>query len=259
MKTHRTKTLILAAVAVAMLTACGSDAATQAADAPPAATSTPSAEPSAEPSPSSDPSAEPSPGSTGTPTAPPTGTSSPSPSAKPSSIPPASIPGFLAGTDMPKHPSSAWFAGKVTAGMPEFGPFCVEDALKTQKQLWHRQFGTEFDTNGSQVVVKTASVADAEAFMDVLAHGAALCAEDWLQGFPEGKSDSKDYGAPTANTRVYGVYTSVPESEDGAHLYGIGRDGVYVTVVAWSQMGNLSDAPVKAFEETLLTAVDKLA
>lgn len=241
MTTHRTKTLILAAVAVAMLTACGSDAATQAADAPPAATSTPSADPS----PSAEPSARP--------------TTTSSPTAKPSSTPTTSIPGFLTGTDMPKHPSSAWFAGKVTAGMPEFGPFCVEDALKTQKQLWHRQFGTEFDTNGSQVVVKTASVADAEAFLDVLAHGAALCAEDWLQGFPEGKSDSKDYGAPSANTHVYGVYTSVPESEDGVHLYGIGRDGVYVTVVAWSQMGNLSDAPVKAFEKTLLTAVDKLA
>jgi hypothetical protein len=226
----RTTTLILTGLAVASLSACGNDAADQAADPPPAVTATP----------------------TSTPTVTPTATSSPTTT-------PSRVPGFLAGTDLPPHPTSAWFAGKITAGQPEFGPFCVEDALKTQKAIWHRQFGTEFDTNGSQVVVRLDSEEDAEAFMDVLSHGAALCAEDWLQGFPEGRSDSEDYGAPSADTHVYGVYTSVPESEDGAHLYGIGRDGVYVTVVAWSQMGNLSDAPVQAFEKTILTAVEKLA
>jgi hypothetical protein len=181
-----------------------------------------------------------------------------SPAAGPTAAP-ATVPGFLAGTDLPKHPTSDWFAGKVTAGMPEFGPFCVENALKTQKTLWHRQFGTEFDTNATQVVVRLANEEDAIAFLDVLAHGAALCAEDWLTGFPDGKADSKDYGAPSANTHVYGVWTSVPESEDGAHLYGIGRDGALVTVVSWGQMGNLDDAPVTAFKKTIQTAVDKLA
>lgn len=234
----RTTALILTAFAVASLTACGDDTVDQAADGPPAATATPTAAPTTTPTPTPDPTATPTSSATAT---------------------PSGVPGFLAGTDLPPHPTSAWFAGRITAGLPEFGPFCVEDALKTQKQIWHRQFGTEFDTNGSQVVVRLDSEEDAVAFLDVLSHGAALCAEDWLQGFPEGKSDSEDYGAPSPNTHVYGVYTSVPESEDGAHLYGIGRDGVYVTVVAWSQMGNLSDAPVQAFERTILTAVEKLA
>ncbi len=246
MTTHRPKTLILAALAVAFLAACGNDTADQAADAPPAATSTPTAAPSAE--------------LTSKPTAQPTVKPTTAPTAKPTATPTAgAVPGFIAGTDLPKHPTSDWFAGKVTAGMPEFGPFCVEDALKTQKKLWHRQFGTEFDTNASQVVVQLDSEDDAIAFMDVLSHGAALCAEDWLQGFPDGSSDSKDYGAPSATTHVYGVHTSVPESEDGAHLYGIGRDGVFVTVVQWAQMGNLSDAPVEAFNKTITTAVAKLS
>ncbi len=224
---RRSLSLLISAATLAVLAACGDDTVDQAAPADaPSTISTPSAQPSAEPS--------------------------AQPSVKPT-------PGFIAGTDMPKHPTSAWFAGKVTAGQPEFGPFCVEDALKTQTKVWHRQFGTEFDTNGSQVVVRLDSEEDAIAFMDVLAHGAALCAEDWLTGFPGGSSDGKDYGAPSATTHVYGVHTSVPESEDGAHLYGIGRNGTLVTVVAWSQMGNLSDAPVEAFEQTILTAAEKLA
>lgn len=246
MITHRRRTLsfLMGAVALVVLSGCGNDTVEQAGPADlAAATGTPTPSPSAT--------------IPGAPTATPSATAVPT--SAPSTTTAATVPGFIEGTDLPKHPTSAWFAGKVTAGQPEFGPFCVEDALKTQQRLWHRQFGTEFDTNGSQVVVRLDSVADAEAFMDVLSHGAALCAENWVSGFPEGTSDSEDYGAPSATTHVYGVYTSVPESEDGAHLYGIGRDGALVTVVQWSQMGNLDDAPVEAFRTTITTAVQKLS
>ncbi len=242
---RRVLPLVISAAALTLLVGCG-DAVDTATDRPAA-----SASASVEPTPTASPSTTPSATPTTTPSTSPTTTSSPSAA--------AGVPGFLLGTDLPKHPTSAWFAGKVTAGMPEFGPFCVEDALKTQQKVWHRQFGTEFDTNATQVVVRLDSEDDAIAFLDVLVHGAALCAEDWLTGFPGGKSDSKDYGAPSANTHVYGVYTSVPESEDGAHLYGIGRDDNLVTVVSWGQMGNLDDAPVSAFKQTILTAVAKLA
>jgi hypothetical protein len=233
------RTLPIALAAVALLAACGNDTVDQAgpADLPVATpTSTP----------------EPTTTSTPEPTTTPSATASSTPTA-------TAIPGFVAGTDLPKHPTSDWFAGKVTAGMPEFGPFCVENALKTEKHLWHRQFGTEFDTNATQVVVRLDSEADAVAFVDMLSHGAALCAEDWLTGFPDGSAEGKDYGAPSASTHVYGVHTSVPESEDGAHLYGIGRDGTLVTVVSWGQMGSLKDAPVDAFEQTIQTAVEKLS
>lgn len=237
MNRKRFATMIAAGLTVLALAACGQDDQDTVL---PGGSGAPTAAPSSAPPASA------------TPTAAPTDAPSTEPSTQ-------TVPEFLAGTDLPKHPTSAWFAQKVTAGHPEFGAFCVEDALKTQKTLWHRQYGTEFDTNATQVVVRLGSADEATAFMDVLAHGAALCAENWLEGFPGGTSDSKDYGAPTADTHVYGVWTSVPESEDGVHLFGIGRSGALVTVVRWGQMGNLNDAPVKAFEQTVTTAVEKLS
>lgn len=101
-------------------------------------------------------------------------------------------------------------------------------------------------------------MAEAEALVDVLQHAAARCVDGWLAGNPEGTGDSQDYGTPTANTHVYGVHTSIPDSEPGVHLYGIGHEGNVVTVVQWAQMGNLSDAPVEAFKRTTTTAVAKL-
>ncbi len=160
---------------------------------------------------------------------------------------------------MPKHPTSAWFAGKVTAGQPEYAPFCLENALTGQKQIWSRAFGTEFDTHATQVVVRTASEADAQALMDVLAHAAALCVDGWLEENPDGTGESKDFGAPTANTHIYGVHTSHPDSEPGIHMYGIGYEGNLVTVVQWAQMGDLDDAPTAEFEKTTTTSVAKLA
>ncbi|WP_411106106.1 hypothetical protein [Streptomyces sp. cmx-4-9] len=42
------------------------------------------------------------------------------------------------------------------------------------------------------------------------------------------------------------------------HLFGIGRDGATVTAVPWGRMGNLSDAPVGAFQKTTTKAVHRL-
>lgn len=229
MQRHATTRTIaaLTALAAVILTGCGDDTATETTDSPPAATSSPTTEPA--------------------------GTPDPSPEATS-----ASVPGFLAGTDLPPHPTSAWFAGKVTAGAPEFAPFCLENALAGQENLWHRTFGTEFDTHATQVVLRTESVEDAQALVDVLSHAAALCVDDWLAENPEGTGESKDFGAPSAATHVYGVHTSIPDSEPGVHLYGIGSAGTLVSVVQWAQMGDLDDAPVAAFEKTTTTAVAKL-
>ncbi|MET9699695.1 hypothetical protein ABZY31_22610 [Streptomyces sp. NPDC006529] len=54
------------------------------------------------------------------------------------------------------------------------------------------------------------------------------------------------------------MHTSVPDSEPGVHLYGIGRAGSTVAVVTWGQTGVLADAPVPAFKKTTTTAVRKL-
>ncbi|MFD9307264.1 hypothetical protein ACFWCB_32120 [Streptomyces sp. NPDC060048] len=172
----------------------------------------------------------------------------------------ATAPGFIGGADLPPHPGSPWFAGKVTKGLPESPPFCLDGALPAAGS-WHRTFGTEFDTGAVQVSVRASSTGAAAALAASLERKVAACAADWLRTTPGGTASWQDYGKLTVEegAHVYGVHTSAPESEPGAHLYGIGRDGATVTVVKWGQMGNLSDAPVPAFKKTTTTAVNKLS
>ncbi|MBT2450124.1 hypothetical protein J7F03_24215 [Streptomyces sp. ISL-43] len=171
----------------------------------------------------------------------------------------ATAPGFIGGADLPPHPGSPWFAGKVTKGLPEFAPFCLEGVLPAAGS-WHRAFGTEFDTGAVQVSVRASSAGAAAKLAASLEREVATCAADWLRTTPGGTASWQDYGKLSVEegAHVYGVHTSIPDSEPGAHLYGIGRDGSTVTVVEWGQMGNLSDAPVPAFKKTTATAVNKL-
>ncbi|MGW6852561.1 hypothetical protein ACWGCK_27960 [Streptomyces virginiae] len=168
-------------------------------------------------------------------------------------------PGFLAGADLPPHPSSPWYAGAVTKGLPESAPFCLEGVLPAAGS-WHRAFGTEYDTGAVQVSVRSASPAAAAKLAGSLERKVAACAADWLRTTPGGTASWQDYGTLPVEegAHVYGVHTSIPESESGVHLFGIGRDGSTVTVVQWGQMGDLSHAPVADFKKTTTKAVHKL-
>ncbi|OLZ68392.1 hypothetical protein AVW11_12185 [Streptomyces amritsarensis] len=171
----------------------------------------------------------------------------------------AGAPGFLTGTDLPPHPTSPWYAGEITKGLPETAPFCLDGVLPAVGS-WHRAFGTELDTGAVQVSVRSASPAAAAKLVGTLERRVAGCAADWLRTTPGGTASWQDYGTLPVEegAHVYGVHTSIPESEPGVHLYGIGRDGSTVTVVKWGQMGDLSQAPVAAFKKTTTTAVNKL-
>ncbi|MFD3802529.1 hypothetical protein ACFWSF_00835 [Streptomyces sp. NPDC058611] len=168
-------------------------------------------------------------------------------------------PGFLTGTDLPPHASSPWYSGKVTKGLPETTPFCLEGALPAAGS-WHRSFGTDVDAGAVQVSVRAASDAAAVKLARALERKVAACASDWLRTTPGGTASWQDYGKLSVEegAHVYGVHTSIPESEPGVTLFGIGRDGSTVTVVKWSQMGYLTDAPVPAFKKTTTKAVNKL-
>ncbi|MFG3496966.1 hypothetical protein [Streptomyces sp. NPDC047928] len=172
----------------------------------------------------------------------------------------ATAPGFLAARDLPPAKGTTWTAGKVTKGLPEFEPFCLEKVLPAQGTTWHRRFGTDLDTWAVQVSVRTPNAAAARKLVTAAEKAAAGCAADWLRGTPGGTASWQDYGrlAVEEGAHVYGVHTAVPESEHGVHLIGIGRDGSTVTLVQWAQMGTLSHAPVKAFKKTTTTAVAKL-
>ncbi|SCK08455.1 hypothetical protein [Streptomyces sp. WMMB 322] len=168
-------------------------------------------------------------------------------------------PGFLSPADLPPHPSSPWFAGKVTAGLPDTEPFCVEGELPASRSH-HREFHTELDTNATQVGVVAASTGAAKKLAASLKKSVAACAADWLRETPGGTASWDDYGglAVGNGAHVYGVSVSVPESETNVHLFGVGRDGKAVTVVRWGQMGDLGDAPLADFKRTTRTAVSKL-
>lgn len=171
----------------------------------------------------------------------------------------ATAPGFLGAADLPPHPSSPWRAGPVTKGLPESAPFCLDGVLPAAGS-WHRDFGTEFDTGAVQVSVRASSTGAAAKLAAALEREVAACAADWLRRNPGGTASWQDHGKLPVEegAHVYGVHASLPESEPGVHLYGIGRDGSTVTVVKWGQMGNLSDAPVPAFKKTTTAAVNKL-
>jgi hypothetical protein len=171
----------------------------------------------------------------------------------------SAAPGFLSAGQLPPHPSSPWYAGEVTRGLPDFPVFCLEEALPA-KGAWHRQFGTEYDTWAVQVSVRTAGDGAARRLAAAAEASVRDCAADYLERYPEASAQWKDYGRLDVEegARVYGVHTAQPESEHGIHLFGVGRDGRTVTVVAWAQMGTFEHAPVKGFRKTTRTAVDRL-
>ncbi|WP_111602498.1 hypothetical protein [Streptomyces sp. Amel2xB2] len=171
----------------------------------------------------------------------------------------APVPGFLAAADLPPHASSRWSAGKVTAGLPDPEPFCAESALPAAGSHY-REFHTDLDTNATQVAVVSKNELAAARPAAALRASVAACAADWLRETPGGTASWEDYGGLAAGdgAHVYGVHVSIPESEPGVHLFGVGRDGRTVTLVRWGEVGDLGRAPVADFQRTTRTAVAKL-
>jgi hypothetical protein len=173
----------------------------------------------------------------------------------------AAAPAFLAPDELPPHPSSAWYAGDVTAGLPEFPVFCLEEALPSDGAS-HRQFWTEMDTGAVQVAVRATTVQAARTLAAEVKASVRACADAYEEQVPGGEAEVVDYGRIDVQegAHVYGVDIADPDGTgtSDAHLFGVGRDGRLVTVVDWGQMGNLSHAPVDDFRTTTRTAVERL-
>ncbi|MFC7218821.1 hypothetical protein ACFQLX_11660 [Streptomyces polyrhachis] len=169
-------------------------------------------------------------------------------------------PTFLEPGELPPYAYSPWYAGPVTAGLPEYGVFCAQDGVLPQRGTSHREFGTEMDTGALQVVVTTRSTDAAKRLAARLAASIRNCAATFERQIPGAWADWKDLGPVEAEDGAWtaAVATSVPESENGIALFGVGRDGATVTLVRWSQMGGFADAPEAAFKQTTATAVNKL-
>lgn len=171
------------------------------------------------------------------------------------------LPRFLEAADLPPHPSSDWQAGDVTTGLPEVVPFCVDALELPAEQASHRVFTTELDTGASQVSFVGDSAESAAELATRLEDSVANCAADWLRDHPGGTASWRDLGTQDVGdgARSYGVQIETDHGSQDVHLFGVGRDGDTVTLVSWGQMGTFEGAPVAAYEETVRTAVAKLA
>ncbi|WP_328493153.1 hypothetical protein OHS59_10705 [Streptomyces sp. NBC_00414] len=177
----------------------------------------------------------------------------------PVSVAASGTPRFLSASQLPPHPSSAWTAGKVTPGVPDELVFCLEDVLPGYDSSY-RDFRTDLETNAQQLTFVVGSNAKADALAKRLNKEIRACAAKAEQADPEVDATLKDYGKLPVEegAHVYGVHTDTSWGATDINLYSVGRDGRAVTVVKWGQMGDFSDAPVKAFKKTTTTAVDKL-
>ncbi|WP_260333402.1 hypothetical protein [Streptomyces beigongshangae] len=168
-------------------------------------------------------------------------------------------PGFLAAPELPPHPTSAWTAGEVTPGVPGELLLCLEEALPGYDSSY-RDFRTDLETNAQQLTFVLGSHAKAGALAERLNEEIKGCAARIEAGDTETEATTKDYGTLPVEegAHVHGMHTSSSWGSTDIHLYSVGRDGRAVTVVRWGQMGDFSDAPVKAFRKTTTTAVGKL-
>ncbi|WP_317443891.1 hypothetical protein [Streptomyces collinus] len=182
--------------------------------------------------------------------------------ATPANAAAAKAPGFLKAADLPPHPSSAWTAGKVTAGVPEAveQDRCLSMALGGGSGTWYREFRTDLDTSARQISVRSSTTAAAKGRFSRLNKDIKSCAARIEKADPETEARLKDYGALRVEegAHVYGLHTVTSRGASDIRLLSVGRDGRTVTVVDWGQLGGFKDAPVKAFRKTTVTAVNKL-
>ncbi|GAA2938531.1 hypothetical protein [Streptomyces enissocaesilis] len=170
----------------------------------------------------------------------------------------AGSPRFLEPAEMPPHPTSPWYAGPVTAGQPEHPPVCGGEALPSVSS--HREYWTEYDTNGSQVTVVERDEQRAKEFAGLLRRKIADCAERLMAENPDLTATRKDYGKIRVEegATVHGLHTVSAWGSSDVSLFSVGRDGRTVTYVRWAQMGTFAHAQVADFKATTVTAVNKL-
>ncbi|WP_328751392.1 hypothetical protein OHT57_38415 [Streptomyces sp. NBC_00285] len=168
-------------------------------------------------------------------------------------------PRFLAAKELPPHPSSTWTAGKVTDGVPEELQLCLRDALPGYDSRY-RDFRTDLDTSARQLTIEVGTKAKAAALAARMNREIRSCADRLEQSDPEVEATYKDYGkvAVEEGAHVHGLHTETSYGATDVSLLSVGRDDRTVTVVDWSQLGDFTGVPVKAFKHTTVTAVNKL-
>jgi hypothetical protein len=170
----------------------------------------------------------------------------------------ATGPTFLKPGELPPHPTSPWYAGRVTPGQPDPLPICVGEALPSISS--HRAFWTEYDTNALQVTVVASNAQKAKDFAALLRKKINGCAAELERRDPDMSATGRYYGKLNVEegAHVYGLHTASSWGASDIALLSVGRDGRTVTFVKWAQMGNFRHAQVADFKRTTKTAVNKL-
>ncbi|WP_239091985.1 hypothetical protein [Streptomyces sp. SID14478] len=171
----------------------------------------------------------------------------------------ATDPQFLAASELPPHPHSAWVAGPVTAGQPDPLPMCVGAALPSTSE--HRVFRTDYDTAALQVTVVERSVQRAKDYVALLREDMSGCPHELVTQDPDVTATERFYGPLDVGdgAEVFGINTTTTWGATDINLFSIGRVGNVVTVVQWGEMGDFTNAPVDDFKQTTITAVNKLS
>jgi hypothetical protein len=167
---------------------------------------------------------------------------------------------FLEPSQLPQgRRYGTWQAGPVTPGLPDPLTFCLEEALPSEGAQ-HRVFYTDVDAAAEQVAITLPDEDSARLIAKEAVQAIERCADRLNEQNPEGAASWQSYGHYKIEDglSIYGVFTWYPNSETGAHLYGVGRDGDTVTVVHLGQMGTAEDAPVPAFKKTARVALKRL-
>ncbi|MFE4667980.1 hypothetical protein ACFRI7_28095 [Streptomyces sp. NPDC056716] len=179
--------------------------------------------------------------------------------AVPADAAPGRGPAFLSASQLPPHPFATWTAGKVTDGVPDELRLCLDDVFPGYDSRY-RPFRTDLDTSARQLTIVTGTATKAKALADRMNREIRACAQRIEQADPETEATYRSYGSLPVEegARVHGLHTAASWGATDIRLLSVGRDGRTVTVVDWAQLGDFSDAPVRAFKKTTTTAVNKL-
>ncbi|MET9422244.1 MULTISPECIES: hypothetical protein [unclassified Streptomyces] len=171
----------------------------------------------------------------------------------------APLPAFLSAAQLPAS-STPWHADPVRNGLPEVSSMCTA-GVTPKASTRYRDFRTELDTTARQTTTVASTTAKAKAIAEKLRSSIETCLDRLKAEDPGLEGEAFYHGGIDVEegAHVYSIDTSHPEvgSTDIA-LYSVGRDGRAVTVVEWSQLGDLDGAPVAGFKKTTAVAVAKL-
>lgn len=152
-----------------------------------------------------------------------------------------------------------WHQTAVKDGLQDPSHFCVEEVLPESRTQF-RVFYTDLDAGGVQYVVRAKSTSAAKKLVTKIKDQLPECGERWSEELPDGDYTLKKYPHQDVEDglSMRGIYTTGDGVENGTSLFGIGRDGVFVTVVNLNQIGTESGAPLTRFTKTAKKGLSQL-